>query len=597
MLQNSRCWSQAALLLAVAACGPSAPRASVGSSADSGVDMISGDTGGLSGTAAGGASGAGGVDTGELPRQQADPKLTHRLVAGRAALEGDTYDSCSNAIAAQGDRWCAFSRVVSDTDTRTELWVLNFTKTAASGTVAACDGTSPDCLLLSRDLWVGFQIWGDSQPVVHRFEGDTLIFHAGPAPGMRDPYEGGIWAWRPGWQQARLLTDHGVFCFGNPRSASIACVANAKIDKDPSDPFSIPYHREFDLVAGVLGDQEGGAGMLPNVAHVTHAPNDLNWRLRFSPNGEYLAYSSVGTLGAPEILKVVMMSDPGSAQAAPVLTDVAEWEIAHDGKSIYFLAGYDRSQGTAATGTLKVADFPTGANGTELTTMVRSFQLVGAFDQVFKPEDRGLVAVTSVPGGQQPILMLHPRAPADVFALDPAAVSVEVASDLRHSTYFKSVLGNPLIMVTHNDGSSACQLTADSKAESYAAGFTPSAASVVWIERLRRGTRSEQGWRARPEDCGARIQFGDHVLDYQLAGDDFVVFQGSDATSSSWWLEYTRLHGNADGSSPLPTVIKEHPDVNVHVISDAAGAWIVFSVLPQATEPEPGLYVHGPLQP
>ncbi len=537
------------------------------------------------------------MDTGELPRPPADPTLTHRLVAGRAALEGDTYDSCSNAMPAQGDRWCAFSRAVSDTDTRTELWVLNFTKAAATGTLAACDGTSPDCLLLSSDLWVGFQIWGDSQPVVHRFEGDTLIFHAGPAPGMRDPYEGGIWAWRPGWQQARLLTDHGVFCLGNPRSASIACVANAKIDKSASDPFSTPYYREFDLVAGVLRDQSADAGLLPTVGHVTHAPDDLTWRLRFSPNGEYLAYSSVATLGAPETLRVVNMSDPGAAQPLAVLSDVAEWEIAHDGKSIYFLGGYDRGQGTDATGTLKVADFPSGANDSDLTTSVRSFTLVGAFDSFFKAEDRGLVVTTSVPGGRQPILMFHPRTPTDVFALDPAAASVEVASDLRHSVYFKPVLGNPLIMVTHNDGSGTCQLTADSIAESYAAGFTPSAASVVWIERLRRGTRSEQGWLARPEDCGARVQFGDHVLDYQLAGDDFVVFQGSNATSSSWWLEYTRLRANADGTSALPTVIKEHPDTNVHVIRDAAGTWIVFSVLPQATEPAPGLYVHGPLQP
>jgi|GEM_PF-3207957 len=605
-----RFWSLAAVPLALAACGASAPGASSSSTRpDSGADALSGESsadagaGGSPVLPADGDSSLAGYTVEEVPRVAADPTLTHRLVAGQAALEGSTYDSCSNAVLAQGDHWCAFSRVVSDA--RTELWVLNFTKAAARGAPAACDGTSPDCLLLTSDLWTDFQIWGDFQPVVHRFDGDTLIFHAGPAPGKRDPYDGGIWAWRPGWMQARLLTDHGVFCLGNQSSASIACVANAQIERSSSDPFATPYYREFDLLAGDLGGAGAAAldeGPLPTAAHVTHVPDDMGWRVRLSPDGKYLAYSSVPTAGAPETLKAIPVSDAGVVEPSAVLSEASEWEIANDGKSVYFLEGYARAQGDAATGTLKVADFPSGANPAALADMVRSFELVGAYDRSGSAEDRGLVAVTVVAGGLQPILIRQPRAPADAFALVTGAMSVDVASDLRHSVYVKGVLGNPVIWVERNDGSGVCQLTADSKAESYAPEFTADGTSILWIERIRRGTRSNQGWVARSDDCGARVQFGDYVSDYQLVGDDFVVFQGYNADASTLWLEYTRLPGSAVagslvGAPALPTVIKEHPDINVHVIRDGAGTWIVFSVLPQASEPAPGLYVHGPLLP
>jgi len=426
-----------------------------------------------------------------------------------------------------------------------------------------------------------------------------LIFHSGPAPGKRDPYDGGIWAWRPGWPQARLLTAHGVFCFGNALSSSVACVANAFIDKDFSDLFATPYYREFDLVGAILTDDVGGAagGPLPTIAHVVHAPDDLGWRVRFSPDGQYLAYSHVAVAGAPGTLEVVPMSQAGSAAPSTILNDASEWEIAHDGKSIYFLSGYDPAQGYVPPCALQVADFPGGGHPEELAPVVRSFELVGASDRVFRPEDRGVVAFTRVVGGLSPILLRQARGMADPFALDSSAVTIDVSSDLRHSLYFKPILDNPVAMVAHNDGSGSCMLTADTRAESYAGEFTASGSAVIWIERLRRGTRSAQGWQASPEDCGSRIQFGDYVLDYQLVGDDFVVFQGSDQTSSSWWLEYARLHGGPAGESLLPRVIKEHPEVNVHTIRDAAGTWIVFSVAPQATEPAPGLYVHGPLVP
>src|SRR5205085_12683758 len=112
--------------------------------------------------------------------------------------------------------WCAFSRPLpgaSPGGTTGELWVLNVSK-ALAGTVPICDGSSADCVRLTAALWTGTAVYGDSHPSAHRFEGDTLIFHAGATPGPHDPYQGPIWAWRPGWKQPRQLTGpRGLLCW------------------------------------------------------------------------------------------------------------------------------------------------------------------------------------------------------------------------------------------------------------------------------------------------------------------------------------------------------------------------------------------------
>jgi len=547
--------------------------------------------GGLASSMPGGAASVGGASSAppELTREIADPALNRRLVVGAFALVGNLRDSCTQGESTEGDRWCALSRTISNT--RTELWVVNFTRAIAAKAPIACDGTSPDCLKVSDDLWVDYQFWGDSQPVAQRFEGDTLIFHSGPA-STRDPYDGGIWAWRPGWQTALKLTDHGVFCFANPRSTSIACVSNATIDKDFSNLLAMPYYREFDLMLGVLSDPD--QGQLTRAAHVAHAPDDLSFRFRFSPDGEYLAYSSVATLGAAETVQVLRVRDAGAAAPSPILSGASEWEIAHDGRSIYYLAGYDRSLGNIATGTLHVANFPDGQGSVELTPLVRSFELIGVFDRSFKSEDRGLVAVAGVPDvSLAPVVMLEPRVADRSFQLQRGAISANVSTDLQHTLYFTPLKGNPVALVAHNDGSGSCQLTTDSKAETFYAEFTDSAAWVAWIEHKRTGTRSEQGWLARPGDCGDRFQFGEHVLDYWLAGDDFVLFKGSDADSSTFWLQYTRIAGAAG----KPQALREQPDINTQIIRTAAGTWFVYSASSQPEQADQGLFAYGPLNP
>src|SRR5579862_3502520 len=75
---------------------------------------------------------------------------SRRVVSGAAFLVGHGLDSCTNAPAANGDRWCGFARPAADTGF-TELWVIDATQ-AAAGAAIACDGTDASCLRLSSRL-------------------------------------------------------------------------------------------------------------------------------------------------------------------------------------------------------------------------------------------------------------------------------------------------------------------------------------------------------------------------------------------------------------------------------------------------------------
>jgi hypothetical protein len=82
----------------------------------------------------------------------APPPAVHHLVSGAVGLAGRTGTGCSSGVARPGvppDVWCAFYRAGAQAGT--ELWVLNVTRASLKPTV--CDGSSPDCLRLTTNLW------------------------------------------------------------------------------------------------------------------------------------------------------------------------------------------------------------------------------------------------------------------------------------------------------------------------------------------------------------------------------------------------------------------------------------------------------------
>ncbi len=535
------------------------------------------------------------IGTFELPRLPADPKLTRLLVPGDARLVGGDFASCTHARGATTDRWCAFSRPGTSPMT-TELWVLNMTQ-ALAGAAPPCDGTSAGCIRITSALWTATPLYGAFHPAAHRFEADTLLFHADAAPGSDNLFRGPVWAWRPGWKAPRKLTsDEGLLCFGEHESTAVMCVDAAVVEKNPNNPFDPPRITAFDLRAGIL-DAEPTAP-LPLVTHVVPA-NAAPLRARFSKDGATFAFSTT-TAGMPETLFVIKTADIGRATPQPILTDASEWEIAHDDQKVYFLRGYDSSQGSRANGTLMLADFPTGANPTELLTRIVAFELLGAREEYFSRTDRGLLLAYAGTGESNWLaLMLDRTKPTELHRFGNKASIAQVSTDARHTIMMIDVRGGefPSAYVNHSDSSGQCRLTADYRAETYGLHFSDSARLAFWIEFGRNQSQSEEGWYANAETCGERVKFGDFVRWYTVLGDDLVLFEGGDLDDSTRWLEYTSLRASPAGTPNHPRVIQERTDGIVSVLRNKGAAWAIYTVGGPEAPPgaTPGLFAHGPL--
>jgi hypothetical protein len=528
------------------------------------------------------------VGTFELARVPADPALTLRLMPGGAGLVGGD-SGCTNDPAATGDRWCAFFR--PGADTRTELWVIDVSQ--AASTTVACDGSSPSCLRLATDLYTGTSVWGPSHPGAHRFSGDTLLFHADGTIGAGGVYDGPIWAWRPGWPAARAIAGpHALICTAEPGRALVLCLDQIKVEATGTSPFDRPILHEMDLTAGSVTDPAGGK--LALASHVVNAMGDQAFRVRFSPDGNYLVFSSVATAGGAETVQVLPVGEVGSAAPRTIATDAAEWEISRDGSKLYFLRGYDRSRGELASGVLMMADFPSGENPVELQKLIRGFDRMGPGAAL----DRGLLLTYEGASKASSYALMRDRSqPADLVILGSAVAGVDVASDVRHTLYFRELHGAefPSAFVLSHEGGKVCSLTQDYRSETYGTRFSDSGRSAFWIEYYRNRSESEEGWRAQPDGCGDQVKWGDFVSWYILDGDDFVIFEGGDIGDTTSWLEYTSLAGSTRPPWPTAKVVKEHPDPAVGVVKMAGGTYLVLSV--SAGKPEDtGLFLHGPLE-
>jgi len=532
--------------------------------------------------------------------EPADATLTRLLVPYPAALVGYGTTSCTNGLPARADIWCAFSQGQAGSSTEpvaTELWVFNFTAAAASGTLR-CDGTSSACLRLSTALWTGTSIEGPSHPTSHRFDGDTLIFHAGDVPATREPYQGPVWAWRPGWAEARRLTsDQGLTCTGDRRMSTIYCLDAGVIE--PTGTFPQFRTRAFDLRAGRLGPV-APAGLLPLVDHVEAAGGGrLIWQAGFAPRGERFVYSSATAGTGPAVVRAVAM-DGESPVGAPVVlaNDAIDWQISHDGARLYHRQGVE--VGTfLATGRLAALTLPASgvlppASGVEvLAENVIRYALLGAHDEVVTDTDHGLVMEQGDGDGDSTwALLADPSRPTDVLAFPRGAYGIAVATDLRHSLYFRDGAdGQPAIHILKNDRSGFCSPKRSSQSETYGGHFSHTSRLVFWVEY---GGDSEEGWYAVPETCGDARKFGDYVTGYIPVADDFVVFRGTDFEDSAYHLQYTRLAADATAPRVLPRKIERDIDPSLVVLTSGANVEVLYS-LSREDAPTRGIFVHGPL--
>jgi hypothetical protein len=400
---------------------------------------------------------------------------------------------------------------------------------------------------------------GPSHPDAHRFTGDTLIFYSGGAV-TTDVYRGKVWAWRPGWGQARPITDDaGTLCFAHPRAAVAACLGN--LPTSQKDPFT------FDLFAGPLVDAP--SAVLPKVDHIfPNGPNgETKWSADFSPRGDYFAYSTGMSDMDAQILYVMKASetaDPAKrvkiAEAArgTMLGGAAEFQFAADSSRVYYLRDYDPGA-DLPVGTLVSADVATGQTRLDLAANVVAFQALT--DAALA--DRGLAIYHDVKStGATFSLLRNPASPASATKIVDGVADVLISKDQRFAYFVKGVDGNTGLTdawVTEIEGTpTPCSLQKQLRTATFGPPFSDDSSLVFWVDKVDPNTFTGEGWYANPGDCSGPAKYADAV-DYWFTGGGRLVY--SHDTKSTWaTLSYATFGPDGKWPASGPTKVQEGID-------------------------------------
>jgi hypothetical protein len=543
------------------------------------------------------ASAAWGCDGGATPGVQA-PRTTP-LVAGSIELLGDGQSACSHQPAAPGaatpERWCAFSRGHASGQPG-DLWVVNLDQARAGK--AACDGSSDNCLRLSTTLWTGNPIFSPAHPYIHGFFGDTLLFYADSTSGNgEDAFEGTVWAWRPGMKQARIVSGaRGYYCFGDTHAAAVACLSNQGTVPTTG---SMSSTVEFDLLAGPV---EGGpVGPLPLIERIRPFDPDgsLVWGAAFSPTGEYFALSTkiastdpVGTIPgrAIQALRIVPSAELGQTAPREILRDVDHWTITPDATKLLFFRDAVTDQFGSTTGTLTMADFPTGANPAPLATGITRYDTYGDPGQ----PTLGIGLFQNAGNDLSSFKIMRDLAhPDQLITIAPHVDDAVVSPDLRY-TYFVDVneKGETISLIARNDGSGNCLLNQNAGQGAYSVHFVPAFNRVIWAEDATGAAGSGvaiEGWMGNPEGCASAQRFSTSLGYFQNTGRG-LVYGEPDAAGISMVLRYAPFTTSGIDTGKAVQLTSRSGMTNALVDS----RYLVYTVSdgPNTTA---GLYLHGPL--
>jgi hypothetical protein len=533
-----------------------------------------GGSGGASGT--GGSGGAGGAPTDGGPRDTAGPDVAaqaysvKQIVPGRARLLGTHLTACSNAPGATTDRWCAFSQPSTQMLGSTELWVINATKAMAAA--VTCDGTNNDCRRLSSTLFTAQPDIGPAYPTTHRFDGDTLIFHA-DVPQANTPYKGPIYAWRPEWTAPRRIGGMASFtCFAHETAVAAACIEN----------LSTTSPLELDVTGGPL---TAPASTLGRVVITRPGTNSDQWSLAFSDAGDYIVWSTGGkTLAEVETLYAIKTDEAAMPARKVTFGPASRWSVSADGKKVFFLRDFNYNE-IAPTGTLMSASFPAGGGEVMLApsvgayvplngTSIGIYQNVAALKGTFK-------------------LIRDIARPQELVTLGTDFTSVEFSSDLRFVAFATTVnnqTGSSDNLVVKSDGTGRCALNAAIDNQFFGRAFVGDANLIVWAQAIGADVTGE-GWVANPDGCADKRKFADKIdFWFNVRKDGLIYSDGFSGNLST--LKFVKLTGGTWPASTMPTTIA--PNVlPVYGIVGEARDHVVYNILDGT--PQQGLYLAGPL--
>lgn len=504
-----------------------------------------------------------------LPPPTISPRAMKIMPAGTDFLGGITL-GCSYAPG--NTRWCAFSKIGAMLSRR-ELWVVNMSKLPPK-----CDGTSPDCKMLTDDLYTGTPQAGPAFPTAHRWYGDTFIYHAKAKSNATQIYLGPVFAWAVGWAEPKQLsgTTDALLCRGHSRTQVALCLET--LSTDQAQPLT------FDLWAG----KYDGTNTLKKIMRITPShPTAMTsqWGAGFSVDGATFVFSAAtppavpGGAQTPETLyfiptasitdgvKPTQVGDPG----------ISQWDFTVDGKKWFYMRDYNYSD-TEPSGTLWTADFPTGANPQRLASnLVKSGSsggvafydqaiirtsngpdsMIGTYDDVW--ETRFLTLMQNFKGaaGMQTgdyVIIKNPIASAledatnVITLLNSVPVIPGNSLDLRYGWYFQNRAPAPAgttdARVLRNDKSGPpCALSQSPNSTLFGSPFNDDASLTFWVDNYDDGTQTGDGMVASPTDCMAKKRKFSTKVDYWFTkGAEGLIFT-DDVNRTRSTLKIARFNG------------------------------------------------------
>jgi hypothetical protein len=465
------------------------------------------------------------------------------------------------------DVWCAFYRAGAQSGT--ELWVLNVTRASVKPT--ACDGSSPDCLRLTTNLWTGDPLFNASHPTIHGFEGDTLIIYADASVASADdPYQGALKGWRPGWPAARTLTSPvGYLCHGNPTAAVAHCLDNVQKNGN---------NYELDLLAGSLAGTS--TGPLQKAARIgtLGSRGQLMWGASFSPDGAWFLYSSPADGEDTEVLRMAPTTDGGVGPAMEIRRGASKWQVAPDGKKLYLLDGYNYLD-TAPAGILTMMDFPALGAPAALQANVGSYATLGAPGG----PDQGLAFLQDVSKGNGTFRILRDRTqPAAAITVESGVNEFLISPDLRFT--FVAKPEGPTSLVVSNEGRGSCVLQ-DGRAV-YSQTFAPDGSGIYWAQDADNAFDIE-GWYAPSDRCDDRRRFSANLA-FLSAVRGGLVYAETDPDLQSMTLRFVPVDG---GGLAEDRAVVIQPGIDLS-LARGGQRFVMFTV---SKGDQPGLYAYGPL--
>jgi hypothetical protein len=565
-----------------------------------------GGSGGIGAQGGGGGGGRGGAAGDarvlpDTPPPTPSPQAV-KILPGQTDLLGSFQTGCTFGPGA--DRWCAVSRPLS-LSTR-ELWLVNVSKAAANRTLLnACD-TPGICVKASQNIYTAQPDVGPVYPEDSaRASGNTFMYLTDAKSAPSDAFEGDVWVHTVGSpnqtqigssvfdcavagqrliNQGQRQIDKVVgICAGNPSSAA-------------GDPVNF-----FTLKGGVVPGQMPAAsppalplqkmmtplGDIQRIHPVQPATNALRWRVGFTADGETLVLSGGGATEA-EVEKLVTykiddtLGKGGTPTPMPNGDNVTRWTLSADGTKIFFFREYNYNAMGNQSGTLTVADFPSGANVRELRGMRvpgGSTGGVGAYRVLVddKGVDQGVGVLTNLTMGRGNYSIIKNIAgsmddAANVVSVVQATRSLPLPSpDLRFSLFAREFsMEEPTsdIWVTKNDGTSSCALTQGTAGGIFGFPFTQLAGLILWTDLYEAATLSADGLYTDPNDCAnpaKKKKFANHV-DFWFVDGDRMLLYSDESNGAQVSLKYAWVNGNTLGA---PVTIQERADRFFHIILDA----------------------------